>query len=94
MVSIDQHKSIHIPQNRLTRVTFCDSWQAGHSEEWLCAIFSNLTEELEIALRAAWHATMVVHSQCMRQAEESLHNRSRRAMATVLGHATYEVRQQ
>jgi hypothetical protein len=47
----------------------CDSWQAGHSEEWLCTIFSNLTEELEIALRAAWHATMVVHSQCMRQAE-------------------------
>jgi hypothetical protein len=67
------------------------AWQAGHSEEWLCSIFANLTEDLEIALRSAWHATMIVHYQSMRQAEGSLHNRMRQAFATVLGHAADEV---
>jgi hypothetical protein len=65
--------------------------QAGHSEEWLCSIFANLTEDLEIALRSAWLATMIVHCQSMRQADRSLHTHMRQAFATVLGHAADEV---
>jgi hypothetical protein len=65
--------------------------QAGHREEWLCSMFSNLTEDLEIALRSAWLATMIVHSQSIRHAEGSVYNRTRQAIATVLGHAADEV---
>jgi hypothetical protein len=67
---------------------FLKPWNAlqeGHSEEWLCSIFANLTEDLEIALQAAWHATMVVHNQCMRQADCGMNSFPRQAIAKMLG---------
>jgi hypothetical protein len=74
-----------------TRSKHRTALQAGHSEEWLCSIFANLTEDLEIALRSAWHATMIVHYQSMRQANVSLHTYMRQAFAKVIGHAADEV---
>ena len=50
------------------------SWihvQVGHSEDWLCSVFSNLTEDLYVALRAAWLSGMIVHKHHMLQAGQS-----------------------
>jgi hypothetical protein len=43
----------------------------GYSEDWLCSIFANLTEDLYVALRAAWLSGMIVHKYRMLQAEQS-----------------------
>ncbi len=58
--------------------------QAGHSESFLCSIFANLTPDLAEALRDAWLASMIAHRQSMRLAEGSAHNRTRKALASVL----------
>jgi hypothetical protein len=51
--------------------------QVGLSEDWLCSIFSNLTEDLSVALRAAWLSGMIVHKYHMLQAEASAFSRMR-----------------
>jgi hypothetical protein len=53
------------------------------------ALFLSL--DLEIALRSAWHATMILQNQSIRQAEGSLHNRTRQVLAAVLGQSANEV---
>jgi hypothetical protein len=59
--------------------------QAGYSESWLSAIFSNLPDELSIALQDAWIATMIAHRVSMHIALDSPHNQTRNAFAIAQG---------
>ena len=59
--------------------------QAGYSEAWLRSIFSTLPDDLSHALRDAWHATMILHRMNSLTAQDSLHNRTRMAVAASLG---------
>ena len=54
-----------------SKLIFRNDAQVGHSEDWLCSIFSNLTEDLYVALRAAWLSGMIVHKHHMLQAGQS-----------------------
>ena len=59
--------------------------QVGHSEAWLCSIFTNLSEDLALALRDAWLAVMIEQRACMLIAEASVDNRMRQAIEEALG---------
>ena len=61
----------------LSKKSFQIDVQAGYSEEWLCTIFSNLTDDLYVALRAAWLSGMIVHKHHMLQAGQSEFSRMR-----------------
>lgn len=79
-------------QNFFQGLTRCEPHQAGFSEDWLCAIFSNLTEELYSALQAAWLSMMIIQRERMLMAEDSMHNRLYRATASVLGALNHQAR--
>jgi hypothetical protein len=64
--------------------------QAGFSEEWLCSIFSNLTDELHVALRAATVSAFIIHKYNMMRAESSTYNRMRLAMGWLFGRCNEE----
>jgi hypothetical protein len=68
------------------------SWQAGFSEEWLCDIFSNLTEELNSSLQAAWLSIMIIQRERMLIAADSMHNRLRRVFAATHGVPHHQAR--
>ena len=51
----------------------------------MCSIFTNLTEDLNVALRAAWLSSMIIHKQHMLTAKRSTFSQSREAMARALG---------
>ena len=62
--------------------------QNGFSEAWLCSIFSNFSEDLLEALRAAWLSVMIVHFHSMQQAENTPYSHYRRSMMSFM---QYEV---
>ena len=49
--------------------------QLGFPEAWLSSIFANLTQDLYVALRAAWLSTMIIHKHHMCHAELTEHSR-------------------
>ena len=59
--------------------------QVGHSEAWLRAIFSCLSDDLALALRDAWMSSMIAHRASMLIAKNSVHNCMRRAFASLSG---------
>ena len=65
--------------------------QGGFSEAWLSSIFSNLTEDLYVALRAAWLSGMIVHKYHMLHAEQTEFSRIRSAIRAS-SRASLEVR--
>jgi hypothetical protein len=58
--------------------------QSGFSEEWLCSIFSNLTEDLLESLRAAWLSVMIIHLHSMQQADNTAYSQYRRKMQQIM----------
>lgn len=60
--------------------------QAGFSEQWLCSLFGNLTEDLNVALRAALISTYIIQKHSMISAENSVFNSMRYAVGWLFGH--------
>ena len=75
----------HLTITSFSQVLMQTDRQIGYSEAWLQAIFANLSDDLALALRDAWLASMLEQRESMLIAEGSVFNVYHQSLAHVMG---------